>query len=320
LSLPVRAGRNGEIQIGFFRKRSHDLVDIGDCMLQAGGTCAKLIAGLKRFMAQSGLTAYSEADKSGDIRHLVCRELDGQTTVTLVVTRGSAPRYLGFKDTLKEIYGESFALWLNENPADTNVILGKEFRFLAGTDKPVTVDGFKTRVHPAGFFQVNDGVRARLYACVSDFIGGERDGTLVEAYAGQGLLAARLCARFKTAYAVEICPESVAAGEEMKKRNGIENLTFANRDCAEWLKSEPQILKNAALILDPPRAGCSPAALEAILENPPKTLVYISCNPATLARDLSRLKETFSVTAAAAFDMFPQTPQVETVVRLMNSE
>ena len=362
LSLPVRSRPDAvaefsktsavaPLAIGFFRRKSHDVIDIADCLLQKD-SCRDLISGLKAFMEKHRLSGYSETDNSGDIRHITLRSLGGVYTVTLVGTRKEATAFLPFQEILKNIYGEKFSYYYNYNPVANNVIYGEKFAFLAGIGDPILLDGLKMRPHPAGFFQVNDPIREKMYAYILETAakhgaeyGGNKKNRAVEAYAGAGILAAKLAPFFKNATAIEISAESVASGEEIKKLNGIQNLKFIKGDCSEELKkyfggqktlqaqagAAKPVKKQAGqnteenspsektadfLVLDPPRQGLEITVTETLNACGPKTVLYVSCNPATLGRDLGLLKENYKVQDAAAFDMFPQTPNVETLVCL----
>ncbi|MCL2797871.1 MAG: hypothetical protein FWD58_07450, partial [Firmicutes bacterium] len=401
------------IKIGFFRRNSNDVVDIADCLMQnksvrdlIAGFREWLSRGRGRwqsaakpqkyaggiFLAQAGSRTAARTGVRGQesdnnpsaipnssllipnsFRHLTLRSLGGIHTVTLVGTRKNPEELASFSNVLRRIYGENFAFYYNYNPVRTNVIYGQEFTFLAGKDEPVAVDGLKMRIHPAGFFQVNDFIRGELYAHIIKKAVASDAGYAIEAYAGAGVLAAKLAPYFKQVLAVEISPESIKAGEEIKELNGIGNLRFIQGDCAEELgklfsqitnetKNEKRKTKNvgwdlegeeknidsknpseiphsslltpnspsaiphsslltpnSVLILDPPRQGLSSAVVETLVQSGSPAVIYVSCNPATFARDLSGLKAAYTVLDAAAFDMFPQTEHAELVVTLKRS-
>ncbi len=321
LSLPVRRGTDGEIRIGFFRKRSHAVVDTDDCILQTESV-KELIAGFKDYTQKNGLTAYCEETGGGDVKHITVRFLGGVNVVTIVGTLKNAGIFKDFLSVLNGIYGPGrTALYYNENNLGNNVIYSKNFSFLGGVNEPIAVDGLKVRIHPAAFFQVNDNVRNALYSHTERIAINTNATTAIEAYAGAGMLAMSLSKKFKEVYALEISPAAVESGEEIKKLNGIENVRFICGDCEEKL---PEILskagKDCVLILDPPRAGIDGKVIESVLTALPKNIIYISCNPATLGRDLGLLKTAYQIKDVTLFDMFPKTANVETVARLTLKE
>ncbi len=313
LSLPVRKGG----KIGLFAKGSHRVIETDDCLLQYENN-RSLISALKDFMADEGLDGYDEQDFSGDIRHLVSREIGGRLCVTVVATHSIDIR--GFADRVKK-FAPSAEVWLNVNARHDNVILGSAWKKVCGTDDPVTVDGLKVCLHPAGFFQVNDDVRKKLYEFVAKTCSG---GTAVEAYSGAGLLGAIISKRADKVYGIEINREAHEAALRLARDNNIDNMVSICGDVGEKL---PEVLqriiaengsnRDTFIVLDPPRGGIAPSVAELIGKCGAENIVYVSCNPATLARDLKIICPFgYSITSATPFDMFPQTANVETVVKL----
>jgi 23S rRNA (uracil1939-C5)-methyltransferase len=221
-------------------------------------------------------------------------------------------------------------------------ITGKEYAHVGGAEYlPAMVFGLRLNLHPAAFFQVNDEIAAALFQAVSETVKAAGVKTVIDAYCGAGLLTCVLGKFCERAVGIEISPEAVAAARRLASENGMTNAEFIEGDCGAVL---PRLLRGGnarcstrnaqinarcstrdsrlndgnqntetALILDPPRAGCPPSVINAILSNPPALVCYISCGPATLARDLSALKERYAVQSVRPFDMFPQTPHVETL-------
>jgi len=313
-ALPVRKGKSGEILIGFFRKKSHEVVDINECVLQ-NNPIRELVAGLKSWMQENNILPYSEESHTGDIRQITLRVLENQTIVTLVGTKKNL-HVLSFAKVLQNIYGENFALYYNYHPDKSNVIYGKDFVFVAGNDKAVVIDGLAMSVHPAGFFQVNDSVREKMFAYVKSLVAETKAKTVIEAYAGQGVLACKLSKSVDKAIAIEICAESITAGKEMAKQNGITNIEYILGDCGQKLGKVLERVEQPVLIVDPPRSGLCTKTLKAIKDSLPPFVLYISCNPNTLTRDLNELLPYYNLTHKKGFDMFPRTANVETVVML----
>jgi len=325
-SLPIRRGKEGEILIGFFRKKSHDIINIVECPLQSTPV-APLVAALKSWILSSGTTPYCEQTHTGNLRHITMRSIGGKTVICLVLneTRGRSKYFnlATFASALEKLYGDNFTLWVNYNTNKTNVIYGSKFSLAASNDTPVLLDGLQLKVHPAGFFQVNDNVREMLFNYVETLTKDIGANTIIEAYAGQGVLAAKLHKYASVVFAIEICKESIESGREMAQLNGIKNLNFVLGDCAiELGKVLSKILKkenNTMLILDPPRSGLCNKTIAAVATTPPPHIIYISCNPLSLARDIAALSPQYRIADITAFDMFAKTLNVETVVHLVQS-
>lgn len=302
-SLPVRAGRDGEALIGFFAANSHRVVDIERCPLQYIN-CIDFIKVLREFCPEF-ISPYNEEKRTGSLRHAVLRQLGGRAYVTLVTTKRE--NLSRFAVLLGNIF-PSFSLWQNINPYDTNVIFGKEFVFEGGDNSPVDVDGIKMDVHPAGFFQVNDRIRNRLWQSIEKELFPGFD-TVVDAYSGAGFFTAKLAPLAKRAVGIELNPEAAASAVKTATLNYIDNMESICGDCAEILPGL-ETVGRTAVILDPPRAGCAKPVLKAAARA--EKIIYISCYPPTLARDALVLKEEGAeLVSLTPFDMFPCTVSVE---------
>lgn len=309
MSLPVR----GTSIIGFFASASHRVVPIEHCPIQFDCN-RELIVAFREYLIDNGIDGYNETTGGGIVRHLSVRKLGDFVTVTVVANGRHKDMLASFDDKLKKLYGENYAYYINYNDKPGNRILGDESEFIGGSTEPVIVDGLKTAVHPQSFFQVNDGVRRALYEYVAAQAGG---GKVIDAYSGAGVLSALLAKKAESVTAVEIEPKAVQSAKKMLELNGIENVKLICGDCAEKLPEVTAGIGEYTLVLDPPRAGCSEKVLSAAAQSKPKKIIYISCNPATLARDIFFLKENgYEVNTVTPFDMFPQTVNLETVAVL----
>ncbi len=309
MSLPVRGD---DAQTGFFATGSHRLVPIEECPIQFDGN-GELIGAFRAFMHKNDLRGYNETERTGDVRHLSVRQLGDFRTVTVVTNGNRAKQLAPFNAVLEELYGNKYAYYLNENTSAGNRILGEKSVLAGGELAPVTVDGLQVSVHPHAFFQVNDGVRQKLYAAAAEHANSH---AAVDAYSGAGILSALLARKASAVLGVEIETAAVRSAQDMAARNGIQNVTFVCDDCAEALPRLPQAFRgqNTVVVLDPPRAGCDRRVLAALSAACPAKIVYISCNPATLARDVSLLTQSgFALSSVTPFDMFPQTAGVETL-------
>ena len=329
LQLPV-GRRNGENVVGFFAERTHRIVPTQDCPLHEEWAEA-LIGALLNFMEKCGLDGYDEETGEGQIRHIVVRELRKKFIVTLVVTVPELKGIDYFLYLLGEIFPE-YSCWLNINTQRTNVIFGEEFVLVKGPGFYEGQDGgIAYEVGPRTFVQINDNVRGKLYDRALSFA---REGdTVIDCYAGGGLLTAKFAKKCAAAYGIEIVPEAHGCAEKLREANGLKNMKNLCGRVEDLLADVLAEHPSALVVLDPPRAGVARSVIALLLEKKVERIVMISCDPATLARDVGLLtgalaeKEgglvkaqppalNYTVAAAEPFDMFPQTKHVETLLYL----
>ncbi|MBR3865041.1 MAG: 23S rRNA (uracil(1939)-C(5))-methyltransferase RlmD [Clostridia bacterium] len=282
LQLPIRQTEKG-IEIGFFALNSHRVVEIDNCIIH-GEWCKKVISALKKYIFDKNVSAYNEITHKGIVRHIVVKQVGLQFMVILVINGDSIPFVNYFKGLLSEALGE-FSLFLNINKRTDNVILTDDFIHICG-NSTITDSflGVKYSVGPASFMQVNESVKAKLYSKAIELVGDSE--TVIDAYCGAGLLTALFAKRAKKVVGIEIVEEAIDCAKEMAKENGILNADFICSPCEEVL---PEIIKqnnNCTLVLDPPRKGLDRKIATAVIETKPKKIVYISCSPQTLARDV----------------------------------
>ena len=236
---------------------------------------------------------------------------------------------------------DPFGLYINFNDADTNVVAGEHYEHLCGLKTVEAVShGMKYQIHPASFYQVNDAIRERIYTKIQQLVAESGCGAVVDAYSGAGVLTAILTKTGCDCYGIEIVPEATANAEYVRCANCLfDNMHNINGDCAEELPKLVETLaregKRTAVILDPPRKGCERGVLEAIRACQIPFVIYLSCNPATLARDVGILLGTchsdgspkaaeevnfdaldYRVSLIQPYDLFPSTKHVETLVVL----
>lgn len=304
-SVPVREGRDGAVEIGFFMSGSHRVVPLDDCLLQPEWN-KTLLALTRAFLSREKIAAYNENSGRGVLRHLTAREKNGHLVIAAVVTKNE-PKLAAFFEDLSKAFPR-VSLYQNLNARRDNVILGRDWVLIG--EKGVE-EGADAPPHPAAFYQVNDAVSERLYADAVGEIGGE---TVIDAYSGAGRLSAQIAATAKAVYGIEIDESAHADALKLKAAAGIDNLHPVLGDCATEL---PRLLGKLtaplSVVLDPPRKGCDAAVLTALNAYTPQKIVYISCNPATLARDIKALSAAYRVTLVRPYDMFPQTAEVETL-------
>ena len=344
LQMPIGVDKDGKTVIGFYAERSHRIVPISACAIHPKWS-EQLIAIIKRYVAECAVKGYDEQTKTGALRHIVAREVGGKFIFTLVSAKRELPNVPYLIELLSKDFRE-FSLYLNFNDNDTNVILGKEFRLVHGSGFfEAEEQGIRYEAGPVTFLQVNENVRSKLYKDAVKSVTGDGDEVIVDAYSGGGLLTAMLAKKAKRVYGIELEEEAVRCADALKEKNALLNMTNICGKVEEKLPSvlEKEKGEKLRLILDPPRAGIARSVVKALLESGIPKLTLISCNPATLARDLGILtgrliendkgelvknpaytelldNETLSgyyeIERIQPYDMFPQTKHVESVVCL----
>ena len=308
-------GKGGEI--GFYRQRSHQVVDVARCLLhdpQMDG--ARRV--VKNWMGEFSVPPYDEGRHAGLVRHLYLRaNAQGGMLCVLVVNGKEVPHEKALVERLSALPGMEGVL-LNVNTRRTNVVLGAENRLLWGKDHlEDTLCGVTFRLSPHSFYQVNHDQAQRLYERVGELAGLTGTETVLDLYCGTGTIGLTLAGRCRSLLGAEIVPAAIADAQENAQRNGIENARFVCADAAELAARLAQTgEKIDVAIVDPPRKGLSPQVVESLLRIAPRRLVYVSCDPATLARDLKGLSGQYRLVSAEGFDLFPRTEHVETVCLL----
>ena len=304
LSLPVRRS-GGADRIGFYAEGSHRIVEIDACPLQSDRANSVLPLFAKWM---EGQTAFDEEAGKGDIKHISIRETGAHMTVTVVATKRID---LSALDKSLVPLG-NYALYLNINTKNNNVIFGDRTILVGGAAAVSELYRLKTEVHPLSFLQVNGGIAEKLYGAVSEKLRAADARRVLDAYSGGGMLSAMLARTADEVVGVEIVPEAVDSAIRLARDNSVGNVRFVLGDCATEV---PKLAKeNAfdAIVLDPPRHGCDEKVIAAVDACRASTLIYISCNPSTLARDLSRLTN-YAITEITPYDFFPQTKHTETL-------
>lgn len=320
LALPI-SKENGETTVGFYAPHSHRIVPIENCDIQAEWV-KDVISSVKKFGADG-------------LRHIVVREIKGAFIFALVCYKkiDAAP----FADILKEKF-KKFTLLLNVNPEDTNAIFGSVWHTVYGDGFFGAEEfGIKYRAGANTFLQVNDGMRAKLYAAA--LAEAEEGATAIDLFSGGGLLTAMLAKKCGCAYGIEIVGEASRCADRLKEENGLEGRMF--NICGKVEEEIDGVIARAhgkkIIVCDPPRKGIERSAVEAIKASGADKIVYISCNPATLARDLGILTGTltekngaliktdapvsdYEIRSVTPFDMFPQTKWCETLVTLFHKK
>lgn len=315
------AQTDGAPACGFFAPRSHDLVPLpeGGCTIQ-GEDSAKATQAVLRWMRENSVPAYDEQTGRGLVRHIMTRSTtSGELMVVVVVTRADIPKASRLIELLRAAVPGLCSICLSVNSRRTNVILGTDIRVLWGkAAMEDTLCGLRFSVSPLSFFQVNPRQTERLYGLALEYAGLTGTETVVDAYCGAGTISLLLAQKAKKVIGIEIVPEAIQNANENAARNGIANAEFHVGATEELL---PKLVANGlrpdVIVLDPPRKGCDPAVLQAIIAAAPKRVVYVSCGAPTLARDARLLAEGgYAAEKVQCVDMFCWTGVVETVMLL----
>lgn len=318
-SLPA-GGTADEPVLGFYAPRSHAVIPAAACpnaMPEANRIAAAFLDWMKRFRAEP----YREDLRTGLIRHLVIRvSRAGESMVTVAANGGSLPHVRELTAALVPLGVVS--LWLNENRAATNVILSEKYHLIYGKETLTdTLCGLSFELSPASFFQVNPEQTEKLYRTAADFAELKPSDLLCDVYCGAGTITLTLAGRCREAVGIEIVEAAVENAKRNAVRNGVSNVSFRAGKAEELLpRMVADGLRPDVIVVDPPRKGLDPAVIRAMAQASPDRLVYVSCNPATLARDAGMLKEEgYTVRKVQPVDMFCWTSGVETVALLTRS-
>lgn len=315
-SFPVAAGEGG-IEIGFFAPHSHRLVALEDCLIQDERVMAAALA-VRDWARQYAIAPYDEQSHSGILRHAMARA-SKEGVMAVVVTTGQLPHKEALIERLRCSVPGLTAIVHNKNPEASNVILGDCYETVWGGGRlAVRLCGLEFSVSAASFLQVNPPQTEVLYNTALSMLALKGKETVADVYCGIGTISLLLAQKAKRVIGIENVAEAVEDARENARTNGLVNAEFI---CAPAETALPELvasgLRPDVIVLDPPRKGCDEAALAAILQSGAARLLYISCDPATLARDCRYLAQGgFAIQHVQPVDMFPHTAHVETVVRL----
>lgn len=315
--IPVRT-LQGQATTGFFRSRSHDLVPLDDYLIQAPAIDAE-INQIRDLLRQFGLQGYDEVHNWGQVRHIMVRRSSatGELLVVLVVMSDKIKQLPQLCQAIMQNSAVK-SLYLNINAKKTNVILGSKFELVAGqsyiTDQ---ILGKEFRISPQSFYQVNPEQTQKLYQLAIDAAALTGQEIVVDAYSGIGTIGLSLADQAQQVIGIEVVKQAVHDAQVNAAINQIDNAQFIvgkTEDVLQkWAQEQRQI---DVLVVDPPRKGLDASLIESIQSLKPQRIVYISCNPATLARDVDLLRANYQATTSTPVDMFPMTKHVESVTRL----
>ena len=341
---PVGTDKDGRIITGFYAGRTHSIIANTDCALGVEEN-QPILQKVLAYMQNENISAYDETTGQGLVRHILIRKgfTSGEIMVCLVINGKSLPKEDGLVSTLREIPGMT-SIWINYNTKNTNVIMGTEGRVLWGQNTITDVihrrsleeinsgkdclrydskknapQGITFAISPLSFYQVNPIQTEKLYSLALEYAGLTGEETVWDLYCGIGTISLFMAQCAKAVYGVEIVPQAIEDARKNAERNHIENATFYVGKAEEVLPRlyEEEHIFADVICIDPPRKGCDEACLNTIIKMAPQRIVYVSCDSATLARDLKYLCENgYEIRKVRAVDQFGQTVHVETVCLL----
>lgn len=314
IQLPV--GYNDDhFIVGFYQERSHHIIPSDVCYIE-NKEARLIINDLLDLLNESNIYPYDENTNTGDLRHIVLRcNSKGEFMIILVVMK-IKDKILKLINSFKSKKVKS--IYINENPKATNVILGANFIHVFGA-KYLQEELFNNKylIHPNSFFQVNYEQMKKLYQTAIDLLKPTKDDVIIDAYCGIGTITLTLAKYAKKVYGIEVVSEAVLNANENKKINKIDNVEFVLGKCEEEINRLVDYEKIDAIVMDPPRKGSDKKFLDTIINSKIPKIIYISCGPAALARDLAYLIENkYELQKIIPVDMFSKTSNIESVVLL----
>lgn len=306
-------------RIGFYRPRSHDVIDVDDCLLQ-GEAAARLRGAVKEWMAEYSIPAYNERTFTGLVRHVYVRtNRAGRSLCCLLVNGRGVPREAELVRALRRAEPNLAGVVLGVNEKHNNVILGDSYRTLWGEDfLSDTLCGLTFRLSVPSFYQVNPAQTEVLYGKALEFAGLTGAETVLDLYCGIGTISLVMARKAGMVWGGEVVPQAVDDAIANAQRNHIENARFLCADAGEAARYlEGEGVRPDVVCVDPPRKGLAEDVVDTIADMGPQRVVYVSCDPGTLGRDVKRFAgRDYTLKKAVAVDMFPRTAHVETVVLL----
>ena len=310
-------------EVGFYRARSHQVVNVEHCLIQKPEADA-LAQAVRDYIARFQVEPYNEATGRGLLRHLYVRtSCRGESLACLLINGSRLPHEQEVVDMLRAAAPGVCGVVLGENTRRGNAILGDRYRTLWGRDYLTdTLCGLELRLSVPSFYQVNHDQAQRLYEKALEYAGLTGRELAVDLYCGAGTITQVLARRARHVIGGEIVPEAIRDAEDSARRNGVENVEFLCGDASRLAAELRQRgLRPDVICVDPPRKGLAPDVVEAAASMTPGRIVYVSCDPATLARDVARFAPLgYRPVRACAVDLFPGTAHVETVVLLSKGE
>ena len=314
----IPVGQNSEDApiMGFYRQRSHDIIDMEECLIQ-DSIQNQLMRMIRALLTEHNVSIYDEKRKEGLLRHVIIRVgYTSREVMVVFVTNGK--KFKQAKAIIKkmvEAVPNIKSVIQNINETHSNVIMGKKSKTLYGKDEITDeLDSVEFEISDQSFYQINASQTVKLYNKALDYAGLTGEETVLDTYCGIGTIGLYMAEKAKHVYGVEVVPAAIEDAKKNAKLNGYDNTTFvcgkAESVIMDW---KQQGIQPDVVMVDPPRKGCDEQFLRTLLELNPQRIVYISCNPSTQQRDAHILAEGYELKEITPVDMFPQTTHIETV-------
>ncbi len=316
--IPVGKNSENKVITGFYRQRSHDIIDMDECLIQ-DQMHQEVINNLKAWFNELNVSVYNEYKKQGLMRHVVIRTgHHSRELMVIFVTNGKKFKQSDIlTERLKQHFPDIVSIKHNVNDTHSNVIMGQHSYTLYGKDEIIdTLSDVTFKINDQSFYQINSVQTEKLYQRAIDYAELQGEETVLDTYCGIGTIGLYMAPQAKHVYGVEVVPEAIADAQQNATINQFENTTFVCGKAEEViLKWKAEGIKPDVVMVDPPRKGCDETFLETLLTLNPKKIVYISCNPSTQQRDAQILAQQYKLTQITPVDMFPHTTHVETVAQ-----
>lgn len=301
--------------VGFYQERSHKIIPSDSCLIE-NEKARTIINEVLEILDESNIYPYNEENNTGDLRHLILRVNSKNEFMLIFVVREMKDKIKKVIEKVKNPLVKS--IYVNVNLNKTNVILGKEFIHIANQEFLYEeLFGNTFVIHPNSFFQVNYRQMKKLYQTAIDMLNPNKDEVIIDAYSGIGTIALSMAKHAKKVYGIEVVKEAVDNANENKIRNNINNVEFILGKCEEEIESLVKKDHIDSIVMDPPRKGSDQSFLDTIINAKINKIIYISCGPASLARDLKYLTENgYELKKIVLTDMFPRTSNIESVTML----
>ena len=316
IQVPFSKDRKGNVVYGFYKENSHEIIPTKECMIE-DKRAASILWDIKELIKKMGIPTYNEDNGRGILRYVLIRTSYhyNELMVVLVTSMLNFPGQRNFVDALIKLHPEITSIVENVNSRHTNVILGNKEKILYGPGFiKDDILGLTFEISPSSFFQVNPEQVEVLYKTALDLIDINKEQVVLDAYSGVGTIGLIASKNAKRVISVEIVKDAHKNAIENAKRNNISNIEFHCGDAGEFINSYDGDLD--IVIMDPPRKGSDEKFLSTLINKKVPQIIYISCDPETLARDLEYLKQSYDVTYIQPVDMFPMTAHCETIVAL----
>ncbi|MFC0138457.1 23S rRNA (uracil(1939)-C(5))-methyltransferase RlmD [Staphylococcus petrasii] len=321
--LPIGKNKDNHTIMGYYRQRSHDIIDMDSCLIQ-DQQHQEIMNHVKQWLIDFNISIYNERTKKGLLRHLVIRT--GHYTdemMVIFVTNGSKFKQAQLLvEKLTHTFPNITSIKQNINDSHSNVIMGQQSITLYGKDKIIdSLSDITFKISDQSFYQINSSQTEKLYGKAIEYAQLNGQETVLDTYCGIGTIGLYMAPVAKHVYGVEVVPSAIKDAKQNATLNGFDNTTFvcgkAEEVIIEW---KQQGIKPDVVMVDPPRKGCDETFLQTLLALNPKRIVYISCNPSTQQRDAQILASSYDLKEITPVDMFPQTTHIETVALFERKE